>query len=260
MPSAMASTDSSRPRQSSLIGVSAREMPGASPLGCESTCGVCCNPTPTTSSGHSCSPKCIECSAFMLLGWMLWSSSTINTNALPSQAVVRFDARSRAGNSPVCRPCSRVAPAVTVAAPSLPLTTLVSSSATCRNSVSAPNAVPMAMNRLTSKASSCGSTTSVRVAPLLRASTSLANRSANWVLPTPGTPVTSAMPLLALPRSRTNASRRCSAVNSVCRPAKCGGGPRSVSSAKSLCGSWSNVGTLRCVGQQRLLMQHLRFA
>ena len=169
----------------------------------------------------------------MPLGWMLWSSSTISTNALPSHAPVRFDARSSAGNSPVCRQRSRVTLPRTVAAPTLPATTLVSSSAVFLNSSSASSAAPMAMNRLTSKESSCGSTINVLAPPLALASTSAAKRSANCVLPTPGTPVTNAMPLFAWPCSRTSSSRRSIAASSVRRPAKCGGGLRSVSSAKS---------------------------
>ena len=169
----------------------------------------------------------------MPLGWMLWSSSTISTSALPSHTLARFDARSNAGNSPVCRPCSRAVLPLTVAAQTLPVPVLVSSSATFLNSSSASNAVPMAMNRLTSNDSSCGSTMRVLASPPRRASTSLANRSANCVLPTPGTPVTSAMPLFALPCCRTRSRRRNIAASSLRRPAKCGGGPRSVSSAKS---------------------------
>ncbi len=97
--------------------------------------------------------------------------------------------------APEGRPCSRVNARLTVAAPTLPATTtkphwsdgpdrhpcrqpirhrnrlattLVSSSATFLNCSSALNAVPMAMNRLTSKESSCGSTTSVLASPCRR--------------------------------------------------------------------------------------------
>ena len=183
---------------------------------------------PTSRIGQPWSPWCSTRNATMPAGATLCSSSTTSTNALPRHMPECLDVASNGDKRLVWQECSWVKPPRVTPTPAVWLVLRVSNSATLRPACSASTAWAMAMNRSTWFSSMVVSVASRRMSSAaLCAVASVANFWPSCVLPTPGTPMMSAMPPLGSPVSQRSSRRLRSVASSLTRPAKYGGGPRS---------------------------------